>query len=97
MSARIQVWVKPNEPLKQSAWTAEGFSSLANYIRSLEQESQRGFKSQGLPTDNGDAMPLATFGLIQDTEKIVVMECPDYDMLPNDSLFYGEMPIVLFD
>ena len=84
--AQIQIWVKPGEPLREKDWVAAGFLTLADYIESLRQESERGYRSNGKPKDTGKNLPLVSFGIFDGDKKTVAAICQTAKDLPNTSL-----------
>lgn len=84
-----------------------GFDSLADYIKSLEEEGMRGYKSNGKAADSGKHLPLATFGVYDPRtgEKKVKLVCKDYSDLPTEDVTQEEVtkksanicPIVVFN
>jgi len=84
--AQIQIWVKPGEPLTEKSWVSSGFATLGDYIESLRQESERGYKSNGKPKDTGKNLPLVSFGVFDGEEKTVVAVAQTAADLPIETI-----------
>jgi len=97
MISRLEIYAPPE--LKERDWKAVGYETLADYIRSLDEDNQK-LKIQNLKV-YAEIMnlPLVSFWHIDMAtgEKNMVKLCNDYADLPTESLTYNEIPILTFE
>lgn len=107
LEARIKIWARPGEPLREKDWKANGFATLADYVKSLDQESRKGHRKNGRDEGSSDHLPLVSFGVFDpmNEKKEVVVLCKTYEDLPVGNITYAESnegriyecPILIFE
>lgn len=83
------IWAKPNEPLTQDMWEANGFSSLQEYVESLLSENERAMKtSKPERRTEIDGMPVCTFGTLdpETGDKEILLTCETLEDLPTEDI-----------
>lgn len=96
MESRLEIYAPPE--LKEKDWQAIGYATLADYVRSLDEDNQK-LKIQNLKI-YAEIMnlPLVSFWHLdpETNEKTMVKLCNDYADLPTESLTYNGTPILTF-
>ncbi len=82
---QLEIWTLPGQPLKQSEWLKNGYTSLADYVQRQIEGHSGHQKKVCKKCEELSRFPLVSFGRLTDPKEIV-LTCETEKDLPTQDI-----------